>query len=109
MVRKLTPDEWLKIGEIANRAKELEEALEKKGYKVVNDLSVGIYTACLTFVVRQGEGLPIMEVNIFNVLAEPEKVKEKVFDRAEAILNTDYKALEIEALRARLAELEGKK
>lgn len=107
MVRKLTPEEWLKIGEITNRVKELEEALEKKGYEVVNEFSTGINVACLTLIVKRGLCY-IMRVSVTDVLADPEKVEKEIFDKAEEILRADVNALEIEALRARLAELEGK-
>ena len=106
MARKFTPEEWSKIGEIVNRTRDLQEALENKGFKVTNELTSGIYTASIFFTVKSN-GVNLMTCTLYDILSDVYDIEGELFHRAEAILNTDYKALEINALRARLAELEG--
>lgn len=105
MVRKITQDEWKLISDIVTASSNLEEALNNKGFEVINTFSTGLYPACLTFIVKR-KFTEIMSVSILDIVAEQKRVEVEIFKKAEEILNTDYDALEIKVLKERLAQLE---
>lgn len=108
MVKKITEDEWKIISNIVSASRELEEALNNKGFEVVNNFSTGIYPACLTFIVKR-KYTEVLSVCVFDIVAEQKRVENEIFNKATEILNTDYDAFEIKVLRERLAQLEGQK
>ena len=105
MVRQFTQDEWKLISDIVTSSRNLEEALNAKGFEVINTFSTGLYPACITFIVKRNF-TEIMSVSVLDIVAEQKRVEVEIFRRGEEILNTDYKALEIKMLRDRLAQLE---
>ena len=108
MVRKISPEEWKTISDIVSASRNLEEALNNKGFEVINTFTTGLYPACLTFIVKR-KFVEVMSVSILDIVAEQKRVEVEVFAKAEQILNTDYDALEIKMLKERLADLEGHK
>ena len=108
MVKKLTADDWKLISDIVTASRGLEEALNNKGFEVVNNFSTGIHPACLTFIVKR-KYTEVLSVCVFDIVAEQKRVENEIFHKAEEILNTDYDVLEIKVLRERLAQLEGQK
>ena len=107
MVRQFTSDEWKLISDIVTTSRNLEEALNEKGFEVVNSFSTGIYPACITFIVKRNY-VEIFSACILDILEQQERVQAEIFRKGEEILSTDYDALEIKILRDRLAQLEGK-
>ncbi len=107
MVRQFTSDEWKLISDIVTSSRNLEEALNAKGFEVINTFSTGIYPACITFIVKRNH-TEVLSVCILDILEQQERVQGEIFRKGEEILNTDYKALEIKMLKDRLAQLEGK-
>lgn len=105
MVRHFTQEEWKIIADIVASTRKLQEALNEKGFEVVNSFSTGIYPACITFIVKRNF-TEIMSACIFDIIAEQKRVEVEIFRKGEEILNTDYKALEIKMLKDRLAQLE---
>ena len=105
MVRQFTSDEWKLISDIVTSSRNLEEALNAKGFEVINTFSTGLYPACITFIVTRNF-TEIMSACILDIIAEQKRVEVEIFRKGEEILNTDYKALEIKMLRDRLAQLE---
>lgn len=105
MVRQFTQDEWKLIYDIVSSSRNLEEALNAKGFEVINTFSTGLYPACITFIVKRNF-TEIMSVSVLDIVAEQKRVEVEIFRRGEEILNTDYKALEIKMLKDRLAQLE---
>lgn len=108
MVKKLNTDDWKIISDIVSASRNLEEALNNKGFEVINTFSTGLYPACITFIVKR-KFTEIMSVSILDIVAEQKRVEVEIFAKAEEILNTDYDALEIKVLKERLAQLEGHK
>ena len=108
MVRQFTSDEWKLISDIVTSSRNLEEALNAKGFEVINTFSTGLYPACITFIVKRNF-TEIMSVSVLDIVAEQKRVDVEIFRKGEEILNTDYKALEIKMLRERLAQLEDRK
>ena len=107
MVRQFTSDEWKLISEIVTTSRNLERELNEKGFEVVNSFSMGIYPACITFIVKRNH-TEVFSACILDILAEQKRVEAEIFRKGEEILSTDYDALEIKILRDRLAQLEGK-
>ena len=105
MVRQFTSDEWKLISDIVTSSRNLEEALNNKGFEVINTFSTGLYPACITFIVKRNF-TEVMSVSVLDIVAEQKRVEVEIFRRGEEILNTDYKALEIKMLKDRLAQLE---
>lgn len=108
MVRQFTSDEWKLISDIVASTRKLQEALNEKGFEVVNSFSTGIYPACITFIVKRNH-TEVLSVCILDILEQQERVQAEIFRKGEEILSTDYDALEIKILRDRLAQLEGQK
>lgn len=104
MVRQFTSDEWKLISDIVTSSRNLEEALNARGFEVINTFCTGLYPACLTFIVKR-KFTEIMSVSILDIVAEQKRVEVEIFAKAEEILNTDYDALEIKMLKDRLAQL----
>ena len=107
MVRDFTQDEWRAIIDIVTASRELERKLNEKGFEVVNSFSMGIYPACITFIVKRNH-TEVLTVCILDILEQQERVQAEIFRKGEEILNTDYDALEIKMLKDRLAQLEVK-
>lgn len=107
MVRQFTSDEWKLISDIVTTSRNLERELNEKGFEVVNSFSMGIYPACITFIVKRNH-TEVFSACILDILAEQKRVEIEIFRKGEEILSTDYDALEIKILRDRLAQLEGK-
>ena len=105
MVRNFTKDEWQAIIDIVTASRELERKLNEKGFEVVNSFSMGIYPACITFIVKRNH-TEVFSACIFDILEQQERVQAEIFHKGEEILSTDYDALEIKILRDRLAQLE---
>lgn len=105
MVKKLSVDDWKLISDIVSASRNLEEALNNKGFEVINTFCTGLYPACLTFIVKR-KFTEVMSVSILDIVAEQKRVEAEIFAKAEEILNTDYDALEIKMLKDRLAQLE---
>ena len=105
MVRHFTQEEWKTIADIVASTRKLQEALNEKGFEVVNSFSTGIYPACLTFIVKRNY-VEIFSACILDIVAEQKRVEIEIFRKGEEILNTDYDALEIKMLKERLAQLE---
>ena len=105
MVKKLTADDWKIISDIVSASRNLEEALNNKGFEVINSFTTGVYPACITFIVKR-KFTEIMSVSIFDIVAEQKRVELEIFAKAEEILSADYDAIEIKMLKERLAELE---
>lgn len=107
MVRQFTQDDWKIISDIVNASRNLEEALNNKGFEVINTFTTGLHHACLTFIVKRNY-VEVFSACILDIVAEQKRVEVEIFRKGEEILNTDYNALEIKMLRDRLAQLEGK-
>ena len=107
MVRQFTSDEWKLISDIVTTSRDLEEALNAKGFEVINTFSTGLQPACITFIVKRNH-VEIFSACILDILEQQERVQAEIFHKGEEILSTDYDALEIKILRDRLAQLEGK-
>lgn len=105
MVKKLTSDDWKLISDIVTASRNLEEALNSKGFEVINTFSTGMFPACLTFIVKR-KFTEVLSVCILDIVAEQKRVETEIFRRGDEILNTDYDALEIKMLKERLAQLE---
>ena len=105
MVKKLTSDDWKLISDIVTASRNLEEALNSKGFEVINTFSTGIFPACLTFIVKR-KFVTVFSACILNIVAEQKRVETEIFRRGDEILNTDYDALEIKLLKERLSQLE---
>lgn len=107
MVRQFTSDEWKLISDIVTTSRNLEEALNARGFEVINTFSTGLQPACITFIVKRNY-VEIFSACILDILEQQERVQAEIFRKGEEILSTDYDALEIKILRDRLAQLEGK-
>lgn len=107
MVRKITAEEWKIISDIVTASRNLEEALNNKGFEVINTFTTGLYPACITFIVKR-KFTEVLSVSILDIVAEQKRVEVEIFKRAEEILNTDYDAIEIKMLKERLEELGAK-
>ena len=105
MVRQFTEEEWKLISNIVTSSRNLEEALNAKGFEVINTFTTGLHPACITFIVKR-KFTEIMSVCILDIVAEQKRVEVEIFRKGEEILNTDYDALEIKMLKDRLAQLE---
>lgn len=105
MVRHFTQDEWKLISDIVSATLKLQEELNAKGFEVINTFTMGIYPACLTFIVKRNY-TEVLSVCILDILSEQERVQAEIFRKGEEILSTDYDALEIKMLKERLAQLE---
>jgi hypothetical protein len=105
MVRHFTQEEWKTIADIVASTRKLQEALNEKGFEVVNSFSTGIYPACITFIVKRNH-TEVLSVCILDILEQQERVQAEIFRKGEEILNTDYNAIEIKMLKERLAQLE---
>ena len=108
MVRQFTQDEWKLIYDIVSSSRNLEEALNAKGFEVINTFTTGLHPACITFIVKRNY-VEIFSACILDIVAEQKRVEAEIFRRGEEILNTDYDALEIKVLKDRLAQLEERK
>lgn len=108
MVRQFTSDEWKLISDIVTSSRNLEEALNAKGFEVINTFSTGLQPACITFIVKRNF-TEIMSACVLDIIAEQKRVEVEIFRKGEEILSTDYKALEIKMLKDRLAQLEDRK
>lgn len=107
MVRHFTQEEWKTIADIVESTRKLQEALNEKGFEVINTFNMGICPACITFIVKRNH-TEVLSVCILDILEQQERVQAEIFRKGEEILGTDYDALEIKILRDRLAQLEGK-
>lgn len=107
MVRQFTSDEWKLISDIVTTSRNLERELNEKGFEVVNSFSMGIYPACITFIVKRNH-TEVFSACILDILAEQKRVEIEIFRKGEEILSTDYDTLEIKILRDHLAQLKGK-
>lgn len=107
MVRDFTQDEWKIIIDIVSASRKLQEALNVKGFEVINTFSTGLQPACITFIVKRNH-VEVFSACILDILSAQERVQAEIFRKGEEILNTDYDALEIKMLKERLAQLEGK-
>lgn len=108
MVRQITQDEWKLISDIVTSSRNLEEALNNKGFEVINTFTTGLHPACITFIVKRNH-VEVFSACILDIVAEQKRVEVEIFRRGEEILNTDYDALEIKMLKERLAQLEDRK
>lgn len=105
MVRDFSQDEWKVVIDIVTASRKLETELNAKGFDVVNTFTMGIYPACLTFIVKRNY-VEVFSACILDILSEQDRVGAEIFRKGEEILNTDYDALEIKMLKERLAQLE---
>lgn len=105
MVRQFTSDEWKLISDIVTTSRNLEEALNARGFEVINTFSTGLQPACITFIVKRNY-VEIFSACILDIVEQQERVQAEIFRKGEEILNTDYNALEIKMLKERLAQLE---
>lgn len=108
MVRHFTQDEWKLISDIVTSSRDLEEALNNKGFEVTNTFTTGRRLACITFIVKRNH-VEVFSACILDIVAEQKRVDAEIFRKGEEILSTDYDALEIKMLKDRLAQLEGHK
>ena len=107
MVYHFQKEEWMLLGDMLGALKHLQQRLEEKGFKVICTFSSGVYPAELVFIVERNFTKMFSFVS-FDMLAEQDKVKAEVFERADQLLSTDLDAIERDALLKRLAELENK-
>lgn len=105
MVRDFTQEEWKIIIDIVTASRKLQEELNAKGFEVINNFSMGIYPACLTFMVKRNH-VEVFSACILDILSGQERVQSEIFRRGEEILSMDYDALEIKLLKERIAQLE---
>jgi len=105
MVRDFTGEEWKIIADIVSATRKLEAELNAKGFEVINTFTMGIYPACLTFIVKRNY-VEVFSACVLDILSEQARVQDEIFRKGEEILSTDYDALEIKMLRDRLAQLE---
>ena len=107
MVRNFTQDEWQAIIDIVTASRKLEGELTEKGFDVINTLTMGIYPANLTFIVKR-DNVEVFSkcLFIFDILKEQEDVQSEISHWREVILYKDSAVLEIQKLKARLAQLE---
>lgn len=105
MVRQFTSDEWKLISDIVTSSRNLEEALNVRGFEVINTFSTGLQPACITFIVKRNY-VEVFSACVLDILSEQDRVGAEIFRKGEEILNTDYDALEIKMLKERLAQLE---
>lgn len=108
MVRQITQDDWKLISDIVTSSRNLEEALNNKGFEVINTFSTGLQPACITFIVKRNH-VEVFSACVLDIVAEQKRVDAEIFRRGEEILSTDYDALEIKVLKERLAQLEERK
>ena len=101
---KISPDNWDLLGRMYNSVAELKEKLENKGFTVIASLGIGIHPACLTFIVERNHA-KVLSFCSLDIITEESRVGFELFEKAEAILETDLDALEREALLKRLEEL----
>lgn len=105
MVRQFTQEEWKLISDIVNASRNLEEALNNKGFEVINTFTMGLHPACITFIVKRNH-VEVFSACLLDIVAEQKRVEVEIFRKGEEILSTDYDALEIKVLKERLAQLE---
>ena len=108
MVKKLSVDDWKLISDIVTSSRNLEEALNARGFEVINTFSTGLQPACITFIVKRNY-VEVFSACVLDIVAEQKRVEIEIFRRGEEILSTDYDALEIKMLKERLAQLEDRK
>lgn len=101
---KFTPDQWELLGRMYNAVAELKDRLEAKGFNVTLSLSVGIYNACLTFIVERNY-VKVLSFCSLDILKEDDRLKNELFNKGEELLQTDLVAVEREFLLRRLEEL----
>lgn len=106
--RKLTEKDWEVLPKMIMATVNLQQRLEAKGFSVLNTFSTGTFPACVTFIVKRNEAT-IFATSILDILTEEERFQREVFNRSEALLETNLDEVEREALLKRLAELEGHK
>jgi len=104
---KFTTEQWELLGRMYNAVAELKDRLEAKGFHVITSLNIGIYNACLTFIVERNF-VKILSFCTLDLIAEEKRVCDELFDKAEALVAMDYEAMERDLLLKRLAELEKK-
>ena len=107
MVYHFTKEEWALLGDIMGALRNLQQQLEEKGFNVVCTFSSGIYPAELVFIVERNYSKMFSFVS-FDLLADQDKIKAEVFEKAERLLSTDIVEEERQMLLARLKELENK-
>lgn len=107
MVYHFQKEEWMLLGDMLGALKHLQQQLEEKGFKVICTFTSGVYPAELVFIVERNFTKMFSFVS-FDMLAEQDKIKAEVFERADQLLSTDLDAIERDALLKRLAELENK-
>ena len=107
MRKNYTALEWAMLGQIVNATIELQNRLEEKGYEVINTFAMRTNNDSIVFIVY-GESpyAKKLEVCIFDVLNNQEKLQKEIFAPAEVLLEIDPKQVEKDALKKRLAELE---
>lgn len=101
---KFTPDQWELLGRMYNAVAELKDRLEAKGFNVTLSLSVGIYNACLTFIVERNY-VKVLSFCSLDIISEEKRVNEELFNKAQCLCEMDYEAIEREYLLKRLEEL----
>lgn len=107
MRKTYSPEEWATLGKIINATIELQNRLEEKGYEVINTFAMRTNNDSIVFIVySESPYAKKLEVCIFDVLNNQEKLQKEIFEPAEALLEITPEQAEIEALKKRLAELE---
>lgn len=107
MRKNYTPEEWAMLGQIINATIELQNRLEEKGYEVINTFDMRTNNDSIVFIVySEFPYAKQLEVCIFDVLNNQEKLHKEIFEPAEVLLEIDPKQVEKDALKKRLAELE---
>ena len=108
MRKNYSPEEWATLGQIVNATIELQNRLTEKGYEVINSFATRSDTNSIVFIVnsKKCSYAKNLEVCIFDVLNNQEKLQKELFAPAEVLLEIDPKQVEKDALKKRLAELE---
>ena len=102
-----TPENWELLGRLYDALATLKDKLEAKGFHVIATLTVGIYPACITFIVERNF-YTVHSFVSFDAIKEEEKVNRELFAKAEELLSMDYEAMERDILLKRLAELDNR-
>ena len=99
---------WASLGQIVAATIELENRLMEKGFDVINTFATRTDKDSIVFVVtnKTSPYVKYLEVCVFDVLNNQDKLQKELFAPAEALLEVDPKQEEKEALKKRLAELE---
>ena len=107
MVYHFQKEEWMLLGDMLGALKHLQQQLEEKGFNVICTFTSGIYPCELVFIVERNYTKMFSFVS-FDMLADQDKIKTEIFEKADRLLSVDVVEEEKQMLLARLKELENK-